>query len=332
MDYTKIPVQVDLHDLADGNVDHLLDKAFGPDSLGLIIIQGLSEEFSQLRKRVLSDASRLSALPTTELEKLESPEGHFLTGWSKGRENFSEDDFYDDLKGSFYVNCSFHKDASLERPTEGECDRFSTFKAYTTRNMWPREDLIPGFEKNMKLLCNLIIDVATVVAESCDRYCLKNVSNYEANYLSRIVSESTTTKARLLHYYPSSNGTQWCGEHRDHSCLTGLTSAMFLDETNPVLGEIDNPDVQSGLYIRDRLGETVQVKIPQDCLAFQTGSTLEEVSRGQFKAVPHYVTGCTKPGIARNTLAVFCQPSLHEMVTPTENFAEYSERILESNE
>jgi isopenicillin N synthase-like dioxygenase len=60
----------------------------------------------------------------------------------------------------------------------------------------------------------------------------------------------------------------------------------------------------------------VKVNIPADCLAFQTGSALELITGGVLKAVPHFVRGpnVAGTGMARNTLAVFTQPNLGEIV------------------
>ena len=66
------------------------------------------------------------------------------------------------------------------------------------------------------------------------------------------------------------------------------------------------------------------MNIPKDCLAFQTGDALQLITRGAFKAVPHYVRGPApnKAGkIARNTLAVFTQPNLWEKVDDDRDFA-----------
>jgi hypothetical protein len=59
----------------------------------------------------------------------------------------------------------------------------------------------------------------------------------------------------------------------------------------------------------------VHVKIPKECIAFQTGEALERIMKGRFKAVPHFAKG-VRPRfqgggkVARNTLAVFTQPNL----------------------
>ena len=44
-----------------------LTEAFGPSSLGIIIVKDLDARFQQLRAQVLSNASYLAALPANEL-------------------------------------------------------------------------------------------------------------------------------------------------------------------------------------------------------------------------------------------------------------------------
>jgi len=99
---------------------------------------------------------------------------------------------------------------------------------------------------------------------------------------------------------------------------------MFIDEKlNPPTfsssKEVDlaelptSPDPEAGLYIKNRHGDVVKVGIPRDCLAFQTGEALERITRGKFKAVPHFVRGARAsmaPGVARNTIAVFTRKCL----------------------
>jgi isopenicillin N synthase-like dioxygenase len=206
----------------------------------------------------------------------------------------------------------------------------------------------------------LIIDTAALVAKACDRYAEANIDGYKPGYLAHVVKTSLTTKARLLHYFPAdpSSSTQesddatpeedddWCATHVDHGCLTGLTSAMFLDEasTLPIpdptpttsLPELpQSPDPAAGLYIRSRTGTVVKVNIPRDCLAFQTGEALQLITKGKFRAVPHFVKGAKCAGgkerIARNTLAVFTQPNLGEEVQEGLTFAEFARGVVAKN-
>jgi isopenicillin N synthase-like dioxygenase len=324
-------VSVTLHDLQQGNITlQTLEDAFGPDSLGIIIVTGLPPGFAALRKRLLSLSSYLANLPSQELEKLEKRDANYAVGWSCGKETLA-DGRYDTLKGSYYAQ-PIHN-AELEAKSQ---QLYPHVPEFTSKNVWPAEDVLPGFAKAFEELCRLIVDVAGDVARNCDRYGVAKLDGYKQGTLEKIVRESVCTKARLLHYFPppaqdmAQPGTakptedDWCATHKDLGALTGLTSQMFIDEAQrpaqlndngvlPDLPELDaHPDPKAGLWIQDRSGRTTQVHIPRDALAFQTGEALELITRGSFKAVPHYVRGGVAENnkIARNTLAVFTQPNL----------------------
>ncbi|KAG5302829.1 PcbC domain-containing protein [Histoplasma capsulatum G186AR] len=84
----------------------------------------------------------------------------------------------------------------------------------------------------------------------------------------------------------------------------------------------NSPDPKAGLYIRSRTGQVVKVNIPKDCLAFQTGEALELITRGRFRAVPHFVRGVRRARgkIARNTL-----------VREGKSFADFAREVVERN-
>lgn len=229
-----------------------------------------------------------------------------------------------------------------------------------TPNVWPSEDVLPGFEARFEELCRLIVDVAGLVARSCDRYGVAKLDGYRPGTLEEIVRTSVSTKARLLHYFPPPASTtspaaaeavpekpddDWCATHTDLGALTGLTSQMFIDESahpprfsnnspSP-LPELDaHPDPKAGLWIRDRAGRTTQVHIPRDSLAFQTGMALQLITRGKLQAVPHFVRGGKAEGggehVARNTIAVFTQPNLWVKVDEERgmDFAQLAEEVI----
>ncbi|CAL8583436.1 hypothetical protein XPA_009060 [Xanthoria parietina] len=342
------PITVSLEELRASSVSFdKLDEAFGPSSLGILIVQGLPSQYSELRCRLLSYASYLANLPSPVLESLSLPEAKYLTGWSHGKEALKSGS-YDTQKGSFYVNCGFYHGAESSKPAS---DTYSEYPELAASNVWPPEDSMPGFRQCFEELCSLVIDTAVLVARACDRYAISKIEGYEAGYLERVVRTSPTTKARLLHYYPSpanaygnlsTTGDErldqveqdldtWCSTHTDHGCLTALSSAVYIDESAhpPTLASSQDsssplaplpflpgaPDPDSGLHIRSRTGAIAKVKIPTDCLAFQTGETLQLVTGGKFQAVPHFVRASTDGGqVARNTLAVFTQPPLEEVV------------------
>ncbi|KAF5856923.1 hypothetical protein ETB97_006504 [Aspergillus alliaceus] len=264
-------VTVSLKDLINGTVSfETLTEAFGPSSLGIIVVKDLNPEFQRLRTQVLSNASYLASLPSSDLESLTSPAAKYLVGWSCGKETLRSGHF-DTLKGSFYVNCAFYQDPSLQG---APADAFPDLSEYTAPNIWPPKETLPTFRPALEELCTLIIDTAALVARACDR---------------------TTEAGRELE-------------------------------------ELDvSPDPKAGLYIQSRTGEVVKVNIPRDCLAFQTGEALELITRGKFRAVPHFVKGA-RPSegrrIARNTLAVFTQPNLGEEVESGKSFGEFAREVV----
>jgi hypothetical protein len=318
---------------------------------------------------VLHPPSQLTSL----LESLSSPAAKYLVGWSHGKETLKSGQ-YDTLKGSYYINCAFYQDPTLAATPAPAAAGAPAFPEYTAANIWPPERLLPGFRAAVEDLCRLIIDTAILVARVCDRYAAARIPGYAPGYLEHVVRTSMTTKARLLHYFPperadaplarsqspasapdARDGTRnndddddeddddWCATHIDHGCLTGLTSALFVNETAPLPAAsacaplpalatyAASPDPAAGLYIRSRAGAATRVAIPPDCLAFQTGEALQLITRGRFRAVPHYVRGPrAERGVARNTLAVFTQPNLEAVVDPERGltFAEFAREVV----
>ncbi|ETN45339.1 uncharacterized protein HMPREF1541_09170 [Cyphellophora europaea CBS 101466] len=371
---TAEPVTVSLADLQANRIPFsTLLAAFGPDSLGILVVRDLPSTFPALRSSVLANASRLAALPASTLQTLTKPAAKYLVGWSHGVETLRPG-VVDTAKGSYYLNCAFYQDPTLEAPRAANDERWNGFEEYTAGNVWPAEADVPEFRTVVESLITLVIDTAVLVARACDAYAEREVPGYAAGYLEKVVRESTTTKARLLHYFPSATeetrdettpaasvdgenssesdgeSDDWCATHLDHGCLTGLTSAMFVDETADDAAFPENvaelpasPSPKSGLYIKSRGGEVFKVAIPRDCLAFQTGETLELITQGRFKAVPHFVRGVDakdlreqgKEGmrVARNTLAVFTQPDLGAVVDPRTGltFGEFARGVVGRN-
>ena len=302
---------------------------------------------------------------------LTCPHAQYLSGWSHGKEALRTGT-YDTHKGSYYVNCAFYqgKDIGKDPPPLA-----AEFPQFTAPNVWPAVSSLPGFQESFEELCTLIIDTAVLVARQCDRYAVSHIEDYEPGYLERVVNTSLVTKARLLHYFPSSSfekphedsrtthgplatedalgdvhDDSWCATHVDHGCLTGLTSAIYIDEAahSPVPPFHNNasnspsvlaflpgpPDPNAGLYIHARDSTVTKVSIPADCLGFQTGEALELITGGKFRAVPHFVraggTSKINASVARNTLAVFTQPNLEEIVDRAKgkNFGEFSKEVI----
>jgi len=77
-----------------------------------------------------------------------------------------------------------------------------------------------------------------------------------------------------LHYFashdkkgesPAALSDSWCGWHNDHSALTALTSAMYIDKNGKI---VDFTDDETGLFIKKRTADIMKAAIPKDCLGF----------------------------------------------------------------
>ncbi|GAA5867709.1 hypothetical protein JCM3774_003386 [Rhodotorula dairenensis] len=351
-----------------------ISRAFdsSPDSLGLLIVSDLPAEFPALRQRLLRLADRFAALPEPTREQYARPPDYSF-GWSHGKEVMNGKP--DRLKGSFYNNPKEDVTPGLHAGDAPIC------------NVWPREDQVEGFEDAFKQLCKLMVEVGELVASACDAFVGKTASSKSVNEL---ISESHSSKARLLHYFPREGepfslppsesvpdqpykpedvDDSWCGTHIDHSLLTVLCPSMYLfHPTPPSEGDgstapleplvIPAPSRSTGLFIKTRGGQVVQATIPEDCVALQTGETLELLTARRLAATPHFVNSTASTlgrralaaierhqeseetpdadrwrrvesgTVSRETLAVFLQPNHDEVVSESgETFGAFTERV-----
>ena len=147
----------------------------------------------------------------------------------------------------------------------------------------PTNDL-PDLEPSFKELGQMIVDVGILVARHCDTYVHSLCPTYTRNKLETIITESKCCKGRLLHYFSNQSirttaasiidkheeatelrdtsaskpsldhglvgktgdddFSSWCGWHNDHGSLTGLTAAIFLNESGEV---VEGTDPSSGI-------------------------------------------------------------------------------------
>ncbi|CAG8590205.1 21936_t:CDS:2, partial [Racocetra persica] len=224
------------------------------------------------------------------------------------------------------------------------------FPIYCHPNIWPKDDL-PQFEHAFKDLGCFVMDIAKLVAKACDSFVSSKLPSAKQNYLEKVIMESHTTKARLLHYFPvqpkkddktNENSEtiedSWCGWHVDHSSITGLTSAMYINESDSAFPEIQCPDPSSGLYIKTKSSKIIKISIPKDYLAFQLGEAMQLASGNNLLATPHMVKGISPNVkseipinvISRNTFAVFMHPPLDEMVGDI-TFADFARKVFQSH-
>ncbi|OMO80798.1 hypothetical protein CCACVL1_12745 [Corchorus capsularis] len=337
-------VTISYSELKDKNADlsMKIEEGFGPTGLGILSITDVPE-FPTLRKNLLNLSSRLASLPEEVKKELEDPRSRYNIGWSHGKEQL-ESGKPDLLKGSFYAN------PLIDVPTT-DAYLIERYPAKCGANIWPQAAL-PELEVAFKALGKLIVDVGMMVAYHCDQYVSKGVKMHEHEGLEHILLRSRCHKGRLLYYFPANQSdheedgdsmSSWCGWHRDHGSLTGLTCAMFKRDGV----EISCPDSAAGLYIRTRTGQIVKAIFGEDEIAYQIGETTEILSRGYLCATPHCVRapkGKESAGVDRSTSAFFMNPDwdeklnfpeevhIHKELIPSKGtltFGEYSEMLYD---
>lgn len=239
-------VTLDYNDLvADVDLSEQIEQAYGHNGLGVLTVKNVPE-WLEHRERLLPLAQQFASLPEEILAKYVHEPSMYSFGWSHGKENLQGAPDY--AKGSFYANPQY------DRPVDNDA-LIEKYPAFLHPNIWPTDDF-PKLEPAFKQLGGIIVSVGALVARQCDRYVHKVQNSYSPNHLENIIRTSKCCKARLLHYFsapvtdaPAVEGQEgdfssWCGWHNDHGSLTGLCSAMYLDENG---NEIPNPDSSSGI-------------------------------------------------------------------------------------
>ncbi|GAA5857294.1 hypothetical protein JCM8547_002204 [Rhodosporidiobolus lusitaniae] len=361
------PVVISYNDLVAGSssLPGLIQEAFDskPTSLGLLIVKDLPSEFQEMRKRLLLLANAFASLPEAVREKYTHPMSSYSYGWSHGKEVMNGKP--DTLKGSFYNNPTSDLTPGLHEGDE------------PTANIWPKEESVEGYQEAFKALCKLMVEIGQLVAGAADSLVGKTASR---KTVKELISQSHSSKARLLHYFPrpgitfslppSSSITSdevevpddnLCGTHIDHSLLTVLCPSLYLFHPSSPADKplepfvIPAPSPSTGLFIKTRSGEVIQAKIPEDCVALQTGETIQLLTSERLAATPHFVSatanslgrkaleaieakkreepavyGEVESGVvSRETLAVFLQPNHDEVVAENgETFGQFSQRVF----
>lgn len=319
-------------------------------SLGIVAITDVPK-LPSLRLKLLPIAQTLGTLPADQLEEVTVPEAEYQVGWSHGREklegdkpDFSKGSFYANPLTENLTECMLERryQQSKKRNKNNDImeellewdESFQSIKtdeelralaqsnpAFFAPNVWPSRSM-PELESAFIDVGKLVHEVGTMVAKCCDSYVSTNCPGYEPK-LEKILRHSKCCKARLLHYFATENESNndsaeietddtqfsnWCGWHNDHGSLTGLLPALYLNSDGAI---VDCPDSKAGLYIKNRSGNLVHAKIPENAIAFQVGETMQIHTGGLLQATPHAVRGCKGGKVSRETFAIFMEPEYH---------------------
>lgn len=269
-------VNIDFKDIInqDKSLFSKFEEAYGDEGVGALVVNNMPS-FRERRNKLLPYAQMLTKLEKTTLEKLESPEFFYSVGWSHGREKFQGKP--DLLKASYYA-CPLSDEFQMV---------FNEGDIRNCTNKWPAQGELDGFENAFKDLGRYINFVGVEIAKNLDKFIKANCDTYEDGQIEKHLLKSTRTTGRLLHYFPvdekmDTTDMKWCGWHNDHGTLTGLCSAMYLDENYEEVLPEEMEDDESGLFAMTRAHKEVKIKIPRDSLLFQIGECAQIVSGGML--------------------------------------------------
>ena len=221
-----------------------ISEAFGIHGIGVLTVKNVPE-FIEARQKLLPLSKTFADLSEDVKAKYVHKESFYSFGWSHGKEKLQGKP--DLSKGSYYANPQY------DRPIDDE-EVITKYPAFIHPNIWPKED-IPDFEYAFKAMGQIIVHVGELLAKQCDKFVHANCPSYAPDLLHRVIRDSKCCKARLLHYFPLTHEEEasapessdlfssWCGWHNDHGSLTGLTSALYLDEEGK---EVTNTDEDAG--------------------------------------------------------------------------------------
>lgn len=286
------PAIIDYQDLVSKNLSIEILEGFGLYSLGLIGVRNIPE-YAQNRLKLLNLSRKLINLsPEGKAEMMRKQEQDFV-GWREPNNN--PKDIVDYLKASFYAN------PEVDSPLN---------KGDWADNIWPHKS-VPELEHAFKTLGQQMIHVSTLMSQQIDQMISSKSKSYIPNTIHNISLTHKNHISRLIYYYPQNiQNDEWVVWHKDFTTFSLLTPSIYFNHlTGEIISgsEVDNPNV--GLFVKNRKGDVVKVKMEPDTLILQVGEIVQILSGGLFEATPHAVLndGSMKD-IGRAVFAVFMQP------------------------
>jgi hypothetical protein len=319
-------------------------QAYGPGGLGILLVTDVPD-LAALRSALLPCAHALATrLSPPAVARLEDAASTWNVGWSHGREAVSATGKADTRKGSFYAN------PLTDEPGKGEPAALQAFPGLARPNVWPspgrgdeaEDDLAARLRPAFRAAGAAMASVGRAVADAADAVLARQGCAPRPTLASALAC-GRGAKGRLLFYYPKDEAEAeeeeeeeeeedgWCGWHVDHSLLTVLCPAAFLD--GPTGAEVACPDARAGLWVRPRRRPAsaaaaaaaqagtsapppppppaVRVAIPPGALAVQVGEAAQVLAGGRLEATPHCVRAAAAggaPGVGRASFALFLQP------------------------
>jgi hypothetical protein len=183
------------------------------------------------------------------------------------------------------------------------------------RNVWPSQpDECPGLEEAFMEVGKGTHGVGKLLAQSIDKYLVwKTRGNapekrHEAEKIDGLLQSEIQFHGKASFFFSDPDFALCCqgslfgdrprsGRERetfewkvDFGLMSVLVPPIYLKNASPSPQELPEP-TQTGLFVRNNLGETIKCVIPKDCLAVKVGECLQYFSAGYLRTTPY----CLRP-------------------------------------
>lgn len=268
--------------LKEGSVEthSALSEAF--KTFGAVAIVDVPN-FSRIRSTYFQEAIRFAGLPLEEKNKVKAgglDDTYSYIGWNTGVEAFKGKD-------------------GVARPDVSKSSYYAIYPDHD-KNKWHNAGLRAAY-----------LDLAKIVHDVGENV-MRGVGMLgEGTVLESL--DGAHDVGRMLHYtdcLPDDENPHWCGPHRDHGLITGLTLPEYR-----VRGEPVEAPSGAGLMIEVD-GEYRHVVAPKESILYQIGDFGQLLTGDEVEGTRHLVN---KPetlveNLERHTFALFFDPPLETRV------------------
>jgi len=270
----KVP-ELDLHDYLEGEEqkksDFVKQLFYGLKEYGFVVLTGHTISEALLDKAYhLSE--QLFALPMDVKKAHSMPENGFQRGYTPFGTEHAKNSKVADLKEFWHLG------------REG-CEGLANF--------WMEEqgkEKIPGFKESFVSLFNMLDSIGLSLLEA-----LTPSLDLPQDYFSKRVARGNSI-LRLLHYPPIEEGAEKsalrAAPHEDINLITILVAAT-----------------QSGLQLKDRDGQWLDVSPPKNSLIVDAGDMLSRITNEVIPSTTHQVINPDEGNESRYSMPFFMHPN-----------------------
>ena len=235
--FSDTVVKVDYSDVMSAKskkIEEIIDKAFGRNSLGLVILKNVPE-IKKIKDVVLDSGLSLINMPESDKADFTEEKIKDYLGWKE--RDVTWNDKVDKFVGEFSARTN---NETVFYPADPKVEE-------KFLNVWPKN--IPNFQKKFIELGKKVGKIQSSMLNHIDNYLTNFIKIDNKNRLKNIVNHHDLFAMLLCYKPPKKLISEWINMHRDNGFITGLVHPNYYNiETK------ERIDQSSSLQIKDRNG------------------------------------------------------------------------------